>query len=121
MGTHAKTARAAQAVLAGQRATGGAERRRRDDTEEISMTLMDKNQMWEVIDLVIKENIKSNEAITSGTTPTCDVIITYDSIDDNILHKSAHVLGVYTLRLMSVPTLRMFIKEVIETLRYDAK
>jgi hypothetical protein len=55
MGTHAEAAWAAQAVLAGHRATGGTERWRRDDTEEADMmwciTIPDIN--WDAVFLVL--------------------------------------------------------------------
>lgn len=80
---------------------------------------MDTEKMWEVIDLVIHENVDSNEALSScgGTS----VKLTYFSIRDNVLLRSVKYLESATLCLMSIPALRLFIKEVIDTMKCDAE
>ncbi len=80
--------------------------------------MMDSNKMLEIIDLVIKENIKENEAIKSCGTYT--VQLTYSAVIENSLHQSACSLDVSTILRMSIPTLRLFIKEVIESMRSEA-
>jgi hypothetical protein len=80
---------------------------------------MDENQMWEVIDLVITENVKEHEAIKSfGAT---SIQLTYSGIKKNSLHQTQVVLDRSTVRLMSIPTLRMFIVEVINQMRSEAE
>jgi hypothetical protein len=87
---------------------------------------MDENQMWEVIGLVIKDYVKENEAIRSGSGIPGAVLLTYsvivkNSLDENTLCQCHKTLDEGTLRLMTVPTLRIFMKEVIYELRSDAE
>lgn len=81
--------------------------------------MLDKNQMWEIVDLVIRENTRENEAIKSFGDVCLQ--IDYASIVNNTLIENRKVLDFATLRLMTIPTLRVFIKEIIEILRSDAE
>jgi hypothetical protein len=80
--------------------------------------MMDPNKMWEIIELVIKENVKENEAIKSFGSG--EVIFEYFAISNNTLLKCRRQVDKYTLCYMSVPTLRIFIKEMISLLRNEA-
>lgn len=73
------------------------------------------NQMWEVIDLVISEEQKENEAIASCGHG--EVVITYAGITDHKLHTAKATMSIWLLCTVSVPTLRLIIKEVINHLR----
>ena len=78
------------------------------------------NQVWEVIDLVIKENIKPNEAIKNFGAHG-DFTILYSAILENKLVESrydGHAFDLFTR--ISVPTLRDTIKELINDLRERA-
>lgn len=78
---------------------------------------MDPNQMWEVIDLVIRENVKENEAIKSCG---CDTVqLTYSMILNNSLYQCGRMLCKKTCQQMTVPTLRVFMKEVIGSMRSE--
>jgi hypothetical protein len=86
--------------------------------EVIDMSELDANKLWEIIDLVISEEVKENEAIKSFGD--CSVQLTYSRISNNSLSQSNVILDRRTLCLMSIPTLRVVIKEVIEYLRCQA-
>lgn len=75
----------------------------------------DLNQMWEVIDLVISQEQKENEAI--HTMGHGEVVITYAGITDHTLHTAKATMSIWLLCTVSVPTLRLIIKEVIDHLR----
>lgn len=75
----------------------------------------DVNQMWEVIDSVISEEQKENEAIQSFGNS--EVYITYAGITDHKLHQGKATISIWLLKTISVPTLRLVIKEVINHLR----
>jgi len=77
--------------------------------------MMEQSQMWEVIDLVIKEEQQENEAIAAMGSD--EVIITYAGITDHRLHEGKITMNMFLLRVISVPTLRDVIKEVIGYLR----
>jgi hypothetical protein len=82
------------------------------------MPPMDANKMWEIVELVIKENIGEHEAVKCFGHG--EVIIDYIEIRDHKPFTNRKALDKATLYLMSVPTLRMFIKEVIGMLRFEA-
>ena len=82
------------------------------------MAYTDKNQMWEIIDSVIAENVENNESIK--TCGDCSIDIAYSKIESNNLMQSRIHLDRKTVAYMTIPTLRIFIKEIINVLRRDA-
>jgi hypothetical protein len=82
------------------------------------MNKLDENKMWEIIDLVISEEVKENEAIKS--MPWGGVQLKYSAIISNKLVRSSVMVDTSTLRLMQIPLLRSFIKGIIEELRDSA-
>jgi hypothetical protein len=84
------------------------------------MNLIEIDNLWEIIDKVIDENIADGEEIKSYGGGDGSVQMSYSVVRDHKLLQSHQRLGAETLRKMSVPTLRMFIKEIIGSLRGDA-
>jgi hypothetical protein len=77
--------------------------------------MIDENNMWEIIDNVIAENIKENEYIESMLLD--NIIIKYARISDHKLFQSQIKLDMWLMRIVSVPTLRTIILEMIQYLR----
>jgi hypothetical protein len=82
------------------------------------MAHLDENKLWEIIDLVVSENVQPNEAIKTYGTSCCQ--LSYAAIVENKLLQHEINLDKKTLQLMTIPTLRLFIVEVITHLRTEA-
>ena len=73
-------------------------------------------KIWEIIDLVVQENIKENEEIkTMG--PTGTVRFTYARIRDHALFQTAFETRDNIFQVVTTPTLRIMVKEIIEHMR----
>lgn len=72
--------------------------------------------MWEIIDSVIDENIKENEAIESMKMLD-KIVIKYARISDHKLYSSKIEIENRLMRVVTIPTLRLIIVEVINHLR----
>jgi hypothetical protein len=73
-------------------------------------------KVWEIIDLVVQENIKEDEEIkTMG--PTGTVRFTYARIRDHILFQTAFETRDSVFQVVTTPTLRIMVREIIEYMR----
>lgn len=78
--------------------------------------MTDENTVWEIIDLVIKEEIKENESIKSMGGSGI-IQIKYSKIQDHELYYHSIQTDMGTAKTVSIPTLRLIIKELILHLR----
>ena len=81
--------------------------------------MIDENKMWELIDLVICDEVQANEAITSAKLDTRNVYIRYNVItkDHTIRTANSVLITALFLQTISIPTLRLIIKELIQICR----
>jgi hypothetical protein len=80
----------------------------------------DADSVWDLLEELVKENTKANEAIQTGYSDVRkSVIIQYAGISDNVLYQGKFELDMGLLRVLPIQTCRQVLLDVFEMLREE--
>lgn len=82
----------------------------------------DCDSVWNLLEDLVKENTKENEAITTGYSSGGDrnsVVVRYAGISDNVLYQGNFELDMGLMRILPIPTFRQVFLDVLAALREE--
>lgn len=81
----------------------------------------DYDSVWNLLKELVEENVKKNEAITTGYSSDTrnSVIVHYAGVSDNVLYQGDFELDMGLLKVLPIQTFRQVFLDVLEALREE--
>jgi len=76
-----------------------------------------ENEVWRILEEVINENIRENEAIKTMGGTFSGIGIKYAKIENHSLYRAECTLSMSTAKAVHESTLRAMVKDLIQSLR----